>query len=562
MECLDNTEIAVHDASNRIVSLIYYQGGGYNNIYMGRDMGWGTIGNIILNGKVGIGTTPTNNYALAVNGDVSVFGTNGVTLPTTETRIINNQPTLSIVYGGDFIVNGYWGVAVNINTVGIGDSVSAIQTKINNTASFTVNSRSSTSSTGFDKTLFTIRNSGNVGIGTTNPQQLLDINGSLVIRAFGTGNSGTAGIFLRDQYTSVSNNYNCSILTYDHNADNASDGISINAYDGVSICTGANTRQERMRITVSGNVGIGTTTTVSNSLLQLHSTTQTQPRLILSGKNFYNGLDNSSHGIAFLLGINSDNSNRQLWIADSSLLAINTTNPIFRINLINNYVGLDSVATNGTTQLPITFGNTNAQTILAGSTIYLNGNVGIGTSTSITSPLTVNGNIYSSGDIQGATATVNGVLKIAADNWITSSDNMLRIHFANNSDTLFQCSANYSFRKTSGGSSLFYIAQTGNIGIGTTTNLTSYLLNVNGAIGTLNNSIYIGTGTYYGGSLNLTNTNNGYSTSQNPNPFQSSTYPLPFTSPDDAINRLEKSFLVSFNKHFIPFRIPVWKFND
>jgi hypothetical protein len=48
--------------------------------------------------------------------------------------------------------------------------------------------------------------------------------------------------------------YNCSILTYDHNGDGFSDGISINAWDGISFCTGSNGRQERMRITNAGNV--------------------------------------------------------------------------------------------------------------------------------------------------------------------------------------------------------------------------------------------------------------------------------------------------------------------
>ena len=41
-ECLDNTEIAVHDASNRVVSLIQYQGGTTSMITIGRDMFWGT----------------------------------------------------------------------------------------------------------------------------------------------------------------------------------------------------------------------------------------------------------------------------------------------------------------------------------------------------------------------------------------------------------------------------------------------------------------------------------------------------------------------------------------
>ena len=42
-ECLDNTEIAVHDAGNRVSSLIQYQGGTTPMITIGRDMFWGTV---------------------------------------------------------------------------------------------------------------------------------------------------------------------------------------------------------------------------------------------------------------------------------------------------------------------------------------------------------------------------------------------------------------------------------------------------------------------------------------------------------------------------------------
>jgi len=65
------------------------------------------------------------------------------------------------------------------------------------------------------------------------------------------------GIYFRNGYAS-SAKYNCSILAYDHSGGTA-DGLSINGYDGVSFCTGSNTRQERARITGDGKVGIGTT---------------------------------------------------------------------------------------------------------------------------------------------------------------------------------------------------------------------------------------------------------------------------------------------------------------
>ena len=84
------------------------------------------------------------------------------------------------------------------------------------------------------------------------------MNGSLLIRAFGTNNGGTSGIFFRNGF-STGNYYNCSILTFDHDNNTFTDGLSINAFDGISFCTGANTRQERMRIDASGNVNIGTT---------------------------------------------------------------------------------------------------------------------------------------------------------------------------------------------------------------------------------------------------------------------------------------------------------------
>ena len=106
-----------------------------------------------------------------------------------------------------------------------------------------------------------IESTGHIGIGTDNPTQKLDIrDGNILLDAF--NNSGDGGIFFRPGFTVAdSNSYNISILAYDHSGANK-DGLSLNAYDGISFCTGSNTRDEKVRIDAAGKVLVGHTSVI------------------------------------------------------------------------------------------------------------------------------------------------------------------------------------------------------------------------------------------------------------------------------------------------------------
>jgi hypothetical protein len=116
-----------------------------------------------------------------------------------------------------------------------------------------------------------------------------------------------------------------------------------------------------------GNVGIGITN--PSATLHLSGTTRLQPRLIISGQEYYQA-GQTNTGIALLAGVNRAN-NKQLWICDADHATTqNTTNPVLRFS----GGAIDVVATDGLTRL-----NTN---IGGNMTILANGNVGIGTSSS------------------------------------------------------------------------------------------------------------------------------------------------------------------------------------
>jgi hypothetical protein len=236
---------------------------------------------IISTGNVGIGTndpkallhvtgkTIINSGLMAIPSD-GLYGSDGERMrknvnigigtndPKTLLQIKGTNPVLTIMGQGNLGAKSQ----INLSTFDVGDNqsnCSIIATDNENFgATFQINQKTSGAIRNTQFTSLYINTSGGVGIGTTTPEVKLDVNGSLLVRAAALNSGGTSGVFFRNGYT-ASNYYNCSILTYDHDVDVCSDGLSINAWDGVSFCTGSNTRNERMRITNGGLIGAANT---------------------------------------------------------------------------------------------------------------------------------------------------------------------------------------------------------------------------------------------------------------------------------------------------------------
>jgi len=73
LEAADNTEIAVHDANTRLASFMFYEGAAVNRLTIGRDMGWGAVSTVAINGNVGVGKQ-SPAYKLDVAGNVNGAG--------------------------------------------------------------------------------------------------------------------------------------------------------------------------------------------------------------------------------------------------------------------------------------------------------------------------------------------------------------------------------------------------------------------------------------------------------------------------------------------------------
>ena len=388
-----------------------------------------------------------NEHITGGNTDL-MFGTSsGNTLPVERMRIVNNgnvgigtnNPTARL-HLHNITANSDVGIRFTDGTSGATSADGFSIGEDSNQRAYLWNNEDTDMAFATNKIeRLTIKNDGNVGIGTAIPETTLDVNGNLLIRAYGTTGSGTRGIFFRPDFVTT-NQYNCSILTFDHGGGGTTDGLSINGFDGLSFCTGAGTRQERMRIAENGNVGIGNTN--PQRPLCVNTANATGGLKLIGGTN----LGGDFWWMGFTHGTSTLDSN------DRARIGI-------------------TISSTGAGNLYFTTGLAGSQ--VESMRIASDGNVGIGTN-----------NPQQRLDIQGINPTIrildtgadgNAILalKEASDNfgydiaYIGNLDNKLYIRAYNNSATP---RVDMTFDRG-----------TGNVGVGTT-NPSAYRLTVQGDI--------------------------------------------------------------------------------
>ena len=99
LECAVNTEIAIHDAGDRVASFMYYSG---NDITLGRDMGWGQS-NIVIGGPLYCNNIPQNPTSFPYS--------HTLTYNFSSNQILRSQCMMRQVYKVDYIS---WGPGINM----------------------------------------------------------------------------------------------------------------------------------------------------------------------------------------------------------------------------------------------------------------------------------------------------------------------------------------------------------------------------------------------------------------------------------------------------------------
>ena len=368
-----------------------------------------------------------------------------------------------------------------------------------------------TSNTGLTINTSTYFISGNVGIGTTGPEAKLDVRGDIIlprenIIKLGIPSVGGYGEQIRNSY-GIDSNYGIAFIA------GGSERMRITNTGNVGIGTTAPTGKldvggGQLVVTSAGNVGIGTTTPITSPGGGLHvfrSGTDAVIRVERDAGVILN-IEAGTIGGAVIktlsnhpLNLGSNSVSEILTIATSGKVGIGTTNPNEKLYVAGGNIGLDVVDGGGIkigTQARFGVDNTNQATIRVGTgglrilnnaqnsvlatiqdgtysnALFINssGNVGIGTTTPA-GPLHIGTVVDAGANSPGDAASL--VIGDYGTYHLELDDN--EIHAMSNTGV------STLYLNNDGGNVILIGSGSGNVGIGTT-NPGGYKLYVNGSL--------------------------------------------------------------------------------
>jgi hypothetical protein len=531
MECLNNTEIAIHDSGNSIHSFMRYTNNG--NFRIGRDMGHGLASTTIagtltcdgtstLTGRVGIGKVPHATHTCDINGSLNATSLFiGGTAISGSKWTINTGDSTKIYYNGGNVGIGTTNPRARLDLTTPDNSVTATSLlDFRNISDFgiyatsiSIPSRGNTLdfiardfnlNTGIaTRNLLSLRPEGNIGIGTTNPQRQLHVQQALRIGGSGAvidfGDDMTTQIYRSgtsqeirfvtgnvDNRMIISSGGNVSIGTTDTATYKLNISGSLNAtslFVGGTAFTGSSQWVGTTNIYYnSGNVGVGTTTTSDvddNATFAIPTA-----RLYVRGGEIAGG----TCDVVIRGGVAGQNGGKsRLWLAGDASHS--------------SYIQGEHISSGNSA---LSFGTAGGN-VLPSERMRIDqgGNVGIGTAN------------------PGQKLHVEGVIKITANS--TPTNDQFGVYIWNQVNVGPTIAGNSFEVRTGGDNPRLRINTAGNVGIGTITIQSSYKLQVQGNTWVENqlvfNNLYRGSGAdfacnkialYAGGNTPTTTANNGF----------------------------------------------------
>jgi cytoskeletal protein CcmA (bactofilin family) len=367
-------------------------------------------------GKVGIGTTsPAGGLTIGT-------GSNANATTADDLYVTRNLEVDGTIYG---IVSSNTGTFTDLVVTNQSDLRGDV---LDTTGNLTLNDS-------VDITGTVTQTGGNVGIGTTNPGAVLDINGTAKMTGFQLGTSTVSGYVLTANSSGVGT---WQVAT----GGGATPGGSVNQFQ-VNYPSGTLAGTPLMVYDSTNNrvtVGVGATGmtgvlnirgagTGATFALRIADSTPTD-RLVV--------LDNGNVGIGYtapegLLQVGTAASSG-LIVKSSGNVGVGTTTPAERLHVIGN-LRVSGTITSGST-LTINGGSSPGTITDSGGTISFSsnnltttGNVGIGTTASGTYPLYVKGNTYILGD-----HTISGTKSAV----VPTSQGMRRLYTLEAADSRFE----------------------------------------------------------------------------------------------------------------------------